>query len=420
MEKNKSFNLDDLKEAKETQEKLDNSADNLDHFNDNENQSSGISLLDLKNQREITENFEVQIEKETEDLKREVERISPEDRQKIDKIKDGINLLDSQASSQYGVEAQKELATFSGTILKNVRTKDAGDVGYMLTDLMDKVNELEIDSLNEKKGIFSNLPFKRKIENTVSRIMVRYEVLEDQIDEISSKLDKQRIVLLEDIEMFDDLYQQNLEYFNELELYIVAGEEKVVETREDVLPKLREEALASGDPMDAQLVTDFEGTIDRFEKKLHDLKLSKTMSIQTAPQIKLIQNNDKILVDKIQTAILNTIPLWKSQIVITLGLQRQESALDMQRAVTDTTNELLKKNSELIKQNTIETAKESERGIIDISTLQKVNQDLITTITETQKIHEEGRQHRKQVEVELVNLENQLRDTLLKNYQRGN
>ena len=243
--------------------------------------------------------------------------------------------------------------------------------------------------------------------------MQRYETLEVQIDRIEGELDKARMELLKDIGMFDSLYEKNLEYFRELQVYIVAGEEKIQEIRTETLPSLREQAREKGDPMSAQLVTDFEDTVNRFEKKVHDLKLSKTIAIQTAPQIRLIQNNDKLLVEKIQTAVLNTIPLWKSQIVIALGLSRQQSALKMQREVSDTTNALLKKNAELLKQNTIDVAKESERGIVDIETLKKVNADLIETIEETIKIQQEGHTARQSAETELAGIENQLKTVLL-------
>lgn len=219
--------------------------------------------------------------------------------------------------------------------------------------------------------------------------------------------------MLKDIAMFDGLYEKNLEYFRGLQVYIVAGEEKLRETREETLPRLRAEAQAKGDPMSAQVVRDFEDTVDRFEKKLHDLKLSKSIAIQTAPQIRLIQNNDKLLVDKIQTAILSTIPLWKGQIVIALGLARQQSALQMQRSVTDTTNELLQRNAELLKQNSLDVARESERGIVDLETLKKVNDDLISTIEETIQIQREGRAARQSAEAELAGIEQKLKDALL-------
>ena len=219
--------------------------------------------------------------------------------------------------------------------------------------------------------------------------------------------------MLKDITMFDGLYEKNLEYFRELQIYIAAGEEKLQELQETTLPQLRAEAAAKGDAMSAQVVRDFEDTVNRFEKKIHDLKLSKTVAIQTAPQIRLIQNNDKMLVDKIQTAILSTIPLWKSQIVIALGLHRQESVLKMQRSVSDATNTLLTKNAELLRQNSTEVARESERGIVDLQTLKKVNADLISTIEETIKIQQEGRTARQNAETELFSIEQKLKEALL-------
>ena len=219
--------------------------------------------------------------------------------------------------------------------------------------------------------------------------------------------------MLKDITMFDGLYEKNLEYFRELQIYIAAGEEKLKELQEITLPQLHAEATAKGDAMSAQVVRDFEDTVNRFEKKIHDLKLSKTVAIQTAPQIRLIQNNDKMLVDKIQTAILSTIPLWKSQIVIALGLHRQESVLKMQRSVSDATNTLLTKNAELLRQNSTEVARESERGIVDLETLKKVNADLISTIEETIKIQQEGRAARQNAETELLSIEQKLKEALL-------
>ena len=373
-----------------------------------------ISLKDLATRNEMEQQAQLDVEKEAEIIEVKVEQLSPEEREKVDAIKKGINLMDSKLSLEYGVNAQRGLAEFSDTILTNVRTKDTGEVGILMVDLMDKVNGLEIDSLEEKKGIFSNLPFVTDLQTKINRMMGKYEVVEVQIDKIEMQLDNARTELVKDVAIFDKLYEKNFEYFKDLQAYIIAGEEALEETRNGVIPKLRKEAEESGDQMDAQLVKDFEDTLLRFEKKIYDLKLSKTMAIQTAPQIKLIQNNDKLLVDKIQTAILNTIPLWKGQMVIALGLSRQQNALKMQREVTNTTNELLKKNSELLKQNTTGVLKESERGIIDIETLQKVNEDLITTIEEGIKIQQEGREKRAKAEIELANLEKKLKETLLK------
>ena len=239
------------------------------------------------------------------------------------------------------------------------------------------------------------------------------EKLEIQIDHIEQQLEQARMQMLKDITMFDGLYEKNLEYFRELQIYIAAGEEKLQELQETTLPQLRAEAAAKGDAMSAQVVRDFEDTVNRFEKKIHDLKLSKAVAIQTAPQIRLIQNNDKMLVDKIQTAILSTIPLWKSQIVIALGLHRQESVLKMQRSVSDATNTLLTKNAELLRQNSTEVAKESERGIVDIETLKHTNEQLISTLDEVAHIQEEGRQKRREAEVELGRIEGELKQKLL-------
>ena len=338
--------------------------------------------------------------------------LTPEERKKVNAIKESLDLTDSQACIQYGTGAQRNISDFSESILSAVRNKDSGYVGDMMSELMLKVKDVGVDKLGEK-SLLDRIPGFKDVSRSLKKFMQRYETLEVQIDRIEGELDKARMELLKDIGMFDSLYEKNLEYFRELQVYIVAGEEKIQEIRTETLPSLREQAREKGDPMSAQLVTDFEDTVNRFEKKVHDLKLSKTIAIQTAPQIRLIQNNDKLLVEKIQTAVLNTIPLWKSQIVIALGLSRQQSALKMQREVSDTTNALLKKNAELLKQNTIDVAKESERGIVDIETLKKVNADLIETIEETIKIQQEGHTARQSAETELAGIENQLKAVLL-------
>ncbi|WP_373483016.1 toxic anion resistance protein [Acetobacterium sp.] len=335
--------------------------------------------------------------------------ISPAVRAHINEIKDDINLLDSQALVTYGVGAQREVTNFADNILQKVRAKDAGNVGEVMTDLMITVTDLDIEKLDDE-NFFSKIP----IFNNLKRFMAKYKTVEMQLDRIEAELDKARMMLLKDIGIYDTLYQKNVDYFRELECLILAGDEKIAEARQEVLPQLVAEAQAKGDPMSAQLVGDFEDTINRFEKKVHDLKLSKTMAIQTAPQIRLIQNTDKILVDKIQTAILNTIPLWKNQIIIALGLQKQEKVLKMQREINQTTNDLITKNSEMLKQNTIDAAKESETGIVELETLKKVNADLIETINETLKIHQEGRSARQAAEAELLNIENQLKGAMMR------
>lgn len=348
---------------------------------------------------------------QTDAVRRAVEALTPEERAKAEEIKNGIDLMDSQTAILYGVGAQRNLAEFSDNILANVRNKDTGYVGDLMGELVEKVRDVGVDEA--EGGVLDKLPFLRSAARAVRRLLARYEKIEVQIDRIQRDLEEARMQMLKDVAMFDGLYEKNLEYFRGLQVYIVAGEEKLRETREETLPRLRAEAQAKGDPMSAQVVRDFEDTVDRFEKKLHDLKLSKSIAIQTAPQIRLIQNNDKLLVDKIQTAILSTIPLWKGQIVIALGLARQQSALQMQRSVTDTTNELLQRNAELLKQNSLDVARESERGIVDLETLKKVNDDLISTIEETIQIQREGRAARQSAEAELAGIERKLKDALL-------
>ena len=299
--------------------------------------------------------LQVQKPASVEAVRAQVEELSPEQKARVEEVKNSIDLMDSQAALQYGVGAQRNISSFSDNILTQVRSKDSGYVGELMSDLVLKVKEVDVDGLDE--GFWDKIPFLKNASRAVKKFMQRYEKLEVQIDRIEQQLDQARMQMLKDITMFDGLYEKNLEYFRELQIYIAAGEEKLQELQETTLPQLRAEAAAKGDAMSAQVVRDFEDTVNRFEKKIHDLKLSKTVAIQTAPQIRLIQNNDKMLVDKIQTAILSTIPLWKSQIVIALGLHRQESVLKMQRSVSDATNTLLTKNAELLRQNSTEVAR---------------------------------------------------------------
>lgn len=355
--------------------------------------------------------LQVQKPASVEAVRAQVEELSPEQKARVEEVKNSIDLMDSQAVLQYGVGAQRNISSFSDNILTQVRSKDSGYVGELMSDLVLKVKEVDVDGLDE--GFLDKLPFLKNASRAVKKFMQRYEKLEVQIDRIEQQLDQARMQMLKDITMFDGLYEKNLEYFRELQIYIAAGEEKLKELQEITLPQLHAEATAKGDAMSAQVVRDFEDTVNRFEKKIHDLKLSKAVAIQTAPQIRLIQNNDKMLVDKIQTAILSTIPLWKSQIVIALGLHRQESVLKMQRNVSDATNTLLTKNAELLRQNSTEVARESERGIVDLETLKKVNADLISTIEETIKIQQEGRAARQNAETELLSIEQKLKEALL-------
>lgn len=345
-----------------------------------------------------------------EELNEQLDILTPEERRQADELKEQIDIRDSQMLMQYGSGARQNIAEFSGNILNNIRAKDTGYIGELMTDLVTNVQDLNFDSLEKDSGI---LGIFRKAEAKVKKFLSQYEKLEVQVDRIEGKLEEARMEMLKDIGMFDSLYQKNLDYFKQLQIYITAGDAKIKELREQTIPSLRAEAEKSGDPMHAQLVRDFEDTVTQFEKKVHDLKTSKTIAIQTAPQIRLIQNNDKLLADKIQTAIQETIPLWKSQMVMALGLYRQQETLKLQRDVTDTTNALLLKNSEILKQNTIDVAKESERGIVDIETLKKANENLISTMNEAVRIQKEGHDKRMAAEQELIKIENEIRQALL-------
>lgn len=351
-------------------------------------------------------------QQEIEKVTRQTELLTPEERKQVDAIKEGFDITDSSQALQFGNAAQKNLADFSDSILAQVRTKDSGYVGELLTDLSTKIDEF---SQNETKGFMKKLPIIGKLVNKADGLVSAYDKLSVKVDKIQSELEKSKLAMMKDIIMFDNLYDKNLEYFKSLQLYIQAGEEKLSELRTITLPKLRQEAAVSSDPMAGQVVADFENTVDRFEKKVHDLKLSKTIAIQTAPQLRLIQNNDRMLVERVQSAIYNAIPLWKNQIIIALGLSRQQQLLKTQRAINDTTNELLRKNAEMLKINSIETAKENDRSIVDIETVRKVNEDLITTIEETIQIQRDGRAKRQSAEQELQQLEERLKNTLLAN-----
>lgn len=351
-------------------------------------------------------------QQEIEKITRQTELLTPEERKQVDAIKEGLDITDSSQALQFGNAAQKNLADFSDSILAQVRTKDSGYVGELLTDLSTKIDEF---SQNETKGFMKKLPIIGKLVNKADGLVSAYDKLSVKVDKIQSELEKSKLAMMKDIIMFDSLYDKNLEYFKSLQLYIQAGEEKLSELRTITLPKLRQEAAVSSDPMAGQVVADFENTVDRFEKKVHDLKLSKTIAIQTAPQLRLIQNNDRMLVERVQSAIYNAIPLWKNQIIIALGLSRQQQLLKTQRAINDTTNELLRKNAEMLKINSIETAKENDRSIVDIETVRKVNEDLITTIEETMQIQRDGRAKRQSAEQELQQLEERLKNTLLAN-----
>lgn len=336
--------------------------------------------------------------------------LSPEDKTKVQQLTQEIDINESQFVLQYGVAAQSQIAGFADSTLSEVRAKDSGYVGDVLTDLMFKIKDLNVNSLSEGP---SKIPIIGGLINSVQRFIARYQKLSVEIETIIDALDKAKMQLLKDITLLDALYDKNIAYLKDLDLYILAGMIKIKELNEKIIPEFEAKAKASQDPVEAQKFNDLKQLATRFEKKVHDLKLSRMIGIQTIPQIRLIQNNDQVLVEKIQSSLLNTIPLWKNQIVIAITIFRQKKALEMQKEVTDTTNELLLKNSELLKDNTIGVAKESERGIVEIETLKKVNADLISTIEETLKIQAEGKVKRQQAEVELVKIEKELKDKLI-------
>lgn len=334
--------------------------------------------------------------------------LTEEEKKMVDQFVEKIDLRDSNSILQYGVGAQKKIADFSETALDNVRTKDLGEIGDILSNVVYELKNFE--DAEEKKGILAL--FKRG-KNKISQMKVKYAKVEENINKMCETLEKHQIQLLKDIAMLDKMYEINKVYFKELSMYILAGKKKLEKLEKEELPKLQAKARASGLPQDAQEVNDFIALCNRFEKKIHDLELTKMISLQMAPQIRLIQNNDALMSEKIQSTLVNTIPLWKSQIVLALGVAHSTNAAKVQREVTDMTNELLRKNAETLKISTIETAKESERGIVDIETLRYTNESLISTIDEILRIQEEGRQKRRNAELELRNIEEQLKNKLL-------
>lgn len=334
--------------------------------------------------------------------------LTPEEQAKVDEFAATIDLNNSQAILQYGAGPQKKIADFSETALNNVRTKDMGEIGQLLTDVVTELRSLE--DAEEEKGFFG---FFKKNGNRLANMKAKYDKAEVNVNKISKVMEGHQITLLKDVAMLDKMYELNLNYFKELSMYILAGKQKLEHAQKVELPQLLAEAEKSGLPEDTQKAKDFSSLCNRFEKKVHDLELTRMISLQMAPQIRLIQENDTAMSEKIQSTLVNTIPLWKSQMVIAIGLNHSGEAARAQREVSDMTNELLKKNAETLKTATIETAKESERGIVDIETLKMTNQQLISTLDEVMKIQTEGRQKRKAAEVELEGLESEMRQKLL-------
>ena len=335
-------------------------------------------------------------------------KLSPEEERMVEEFASKIDIGNSQAILSYGVGSQKKIADFSENALERVRTKDLGEIGDMLAGVVGEIRSLE--SEDEEKGLFGLF---KKTGNKLANMKAKYDKVETNVNNIAKVLEDHQVTLMKDVLMLDKMYELNMNYYKELSMYILAGKKRLERANNIELPALIKKADESGLPEDTQKAKDFSQMINRFEKKIYDLELTKTVSLQMAPQIRLIQNNDSMMSDKIQSTIVNTIPLWKNQIVIAIGLKHSSDAAKAQKAVSDMTNELLKKNAEILKTATIETAKESERGIIDIETLKNTNKTLISTFDEVIKIQDEGRKKRKEAEAELKNIENEMRAKLL-------
>ena len=337
--------------------------------------------------------------------------LSEEEKQAIDEFNSQINVEDATQILQYGAKAQAKISEFSDSVLENVKTKSTGEVGVLLSDLVADIKSFDsVVSIENKTGLAKLFNSAKK---QFDKIIAKYSKVETNIDRVETELERHKLQMLKDITIFDTMYEKNLEYFKELSLYIIAGDKKIKELRETVLPALQAKAKETGEQIDVQKVNDMENIINRFEKKIYDLKTTRIISIQMAPQIRLLQNNEAELVEKIQGSLINTIPLWKNQIVIALGINNAKQALGAQKAVSELTNDMLKKNSEILKQGSIEIAQESERAIVDIETLQKTNKDLIETLDKVIEIHENGRAKRQEAEKELQNIEKELKDKML-------
>lgn len=335
-------------------------------------------------------------------------KLSPEEERMVEEFASKIDIGNSQAILSYGVGSQKKIADFSENALERVRTKDLGEIGDMLAGVVGEIRSLE--SEDEEKGLFGLF---KKTGNKLANMKAKYDKVETNVNNIAKVLEDHQVTLMKDVLMLDKMYELNMNYYKELSMYILAGKKRLERANNIELPALIKKADESRLPEDTQKAKDFSQMINRFEKKIYDLELTKTVSLQMAPQIRLIQNNDSMMSDKIQSTIVNTIPLWKNQMVIAIGLKQSSDAAKAQKAVSDMTNELLKKNAEILKTATIETAKESERGIIDIETLKNTNKTLISTFDEVIKIQDEGRKKRKEAEAELKNIENEMRAKLL-------
>ncbi len=339
--------------------------------------------------------------------KEEVPVLTPEEQKMVNDFAAKIDIENTNQILQYGAGTQKKMADFSDTALENVKTQDLGEIGELISNVVGELKDFDVQEEGKFFGFF------RKQTSKIENLKNKYDKAQANVEKITDSLQQHQVRLMKDSAMLDKMYEQNLNYFKELTMYILAGKKKLEETRNGKLAEMKNKAALSGLPEDAQAARDLDEKCSRFEKKLHDLELTRTIAMQTAPQIRLIQNNDTVMVEKIQTMIVNTIPLWKSQMVLALGIAHSAEAAQAQRQVTDITNELLRKNAETLHMATVETAKESERGIVDLETLQKTNADLIQTLDDVMRIQMEGRQKRQAAEMEMHRMEEELKRKLL-------
>lgn len=339
--------------------------------------------------------------------KEEVPVLTPEEQKMVNDFAAKIDIENTNQILQYGAGTQKKMADFSDTALENVKTQDLGEIGELISNVVGELKDFDVQEEGKFFGFF------RKQTSKIENLKNKYDKAQANVEKITDSLQQHQVRLMKDSAMLDKMYEQNLNYFKELTMYILAGKKKLEETRNGKLAEMKNKAALSGLPEDAQVARDLDEKCSRFEKKLHDLELTRTIAMQTAPQIRLIQNNDTVMVEKIQTTIVNTIPLWKSQMVLALGIAHSAEAAQAQRQVTDITNELLRKNAETLHMATVETAKESERGIVDLETLQKTNADLIQTLDDVMRIQMEGRQKRQAAEMEMHRMEEELKRKLL-------
>ena len=333
--------------------------------------------------------------------------LTEEERNMVAEFSDKIEIGNAGMILQYGAGAQKKIADFSENALNSVKTKDMGEIGEMLSDIVVELKGFDVEEPKSGFRLF------KKLSNKVNTLKVKYDKAEANINKICEVLENHQVVLLKDIAMLDKMYEMNKSYFKELSMYIIAGKKKLNQVLQEDLPALQKRAAETGLPEDAQAANDMTAMCNRFEKKLYDLELTRTVSIQMAPQIRLVQNNDTLMTEKIQSTLVNTIPLWKSQMLLALGVAHSQQAVEAQRQISDKTNELLRKNAETLKMATVETAKEAERGVVDIETLRATNESLITTLDEVMNIQQEGRQRRQEAEVELQKIEEELKQKLL-------